>query len=113
MKSPTSGLYIHQLAFEAVVDQSAQNTRRLRGHFVLDNVDLGTWKESENEKALNENPDTLMVDPCLGHCNFDGGFCGWSNDQEDDFDWNLVRTFLMLSKFQLKMGFVLYREEEV
>jgi hypothetical protein len=54
-----------------------------------------------------------MVDPCLGHCNFDGGFCGWSNDQEDDFDWNLVRTFLMLSKFQLKMGFVLYREEEV
>ena len=62
----------------------------MRGHFVLDNVDLGTWKESENDKALNENPDTLMVDPCLGHCNFDGGFCGWSNDQEDDFDWNLV-----------------------
>nr|CAH0101640.1 unnamed protein product [Daphnia galeata] len=85
----------HQLAFEAVVDHSVQSsTRRLRGHFVLDNVDLGTWKESENDKALNENPDTLMVDPCLGHCNFDGGFCGWSNDQEDDFDWNLGRGSL-------------------
>ncbi|KAK4015400.1 hypothetical protein OUZ56_030380 [Daphnia magna] len=84
----------HQLAFEAVVDNSVQSQRRLRGHFVLDNVDLGTWKEDENEKALNENPDTLMVDPCLGHCNFDGGFCGWSNDQDDDFDWNLGRGSL-------------------
>lgn len=79
-----------KLAFEAIVDNSAQGQRRLRGHFVLDNVDLGTWKEREDDENVNENPETLMVNPCSGHCNFDGGFCGWSNDQEDDFDWTLV-----------------------
>lgn len=79
---------------------------------MLDNVDLGTWKESENDKALNENPDTLMVDPCLGHCNFDGGFCGWSNDQEDDFDWNLVNKNPKCIETESSIVFCT-REEEV
>ena len=79
-----------KLTFEAVVDNAVQVQRRLRGHFVLDNVDLGVWKEREKGNPINESTDTLMIDPCLGHCNFDGGFCGWSNDPDDDFDWSLV-----------------------
>lgn len=78
------------MAFEAVVDNALQGQRRLRSHFVLDNVDLGTWRENEDEKPAGQTPDNIMVDPCLGHCNFDGGLCGWSNDPDDDFDWNLV-----------------------
>lgn len=27
-----------------------------------------------------------------GHCTFEGGFCGWTNDVEDDFDWELGRS---------------------
>ncbi|PRD25664.1 UNVERIFIED_CONTAM: MAM and LDL-receptor class A domain-containing protein 1 [Trichonephila clavipes] len=28
----------------------------------------------------------------IGHCTFEGGFCGWTNDVEDDFDWELGRS---------------------
>lgn len=28
---------------------------------------------------------------CKGHCTFEGGFCGWINDEDDDFNWSLVK----------------------
>ena len=37
--------------------------------------------------------DNIAVKPgraCRGHCTFEGDFCGWTNDDEDDFEWFLV-----------------------
>lgn len=61
-------------------------------------MDLGTWRDSaETDATLTaEVQASLLVNPCLGHCNFDGGFCGWSNDPEGDFDWKLVIDFLLI-----------------
>ena len=55
--------------------------RRMQGHIVLDNIDLGA-------DDPNEAPTSNL---CSGHCNFDAGFCGWNNDDRDDFDWKLVK----------------------
>ena len=79
--------------FEAVAEEWNPNQKRLRGHIGLDNVDLGTWIDLENNNDVN-NQGNLLSNPCLGHCNFDGGFCGWSNEQQDDdFDWRLVLIY--------------------
>ena len=70
-----------QLIFEASAGDRRPLHRRLQGHIVLDNIDLGP----EN---TNESPTSNL---CTGHCNFDAGFCGWNNDDQDDFNWKLVR----------------------
>ncbi|XP_037078622.1 MAM and LDL-receptor class A domain-containing protein 1-like [Pollicipes pollicipes] len=31
---------------------------------------------------------------CRGHCTFDGGLCGWRQDDSDDFQWTLSRGSL-------------------
>jgi hypothetical protein len=63
----------------------------MRNLFIEDNVDLGTWRDSADAETVSpEVQASLLVNPCLGHCNFDGGFCGWSNGQDGDFDWKLV-----------------------
>ena len=67
----------HQLTFEATVEDRTPVNRRLRGFMAVDNIDL----VSEDDVSV----------ACRGHCNFDGGFCGWTNDVDDDFDWRLGR----------------------
>ena len=70
-----------QLIFEASVGDGKPLHRRMQGHIVLDNIDLGA-------DDPNEAPTSNL---CSGHCNFDAGFCGWNNDDRDDFDWKLVK----------------------
>ena len=48
--------------------------RRYRGYIAIDDVQFKTGSE------------------CQGHCNFDSGLCGFSNDGETDFDWKVVST---------------------
>jgi hypothetical protein len=56
-----------------------------------------------------DNVSLKMGMGCKGHCTFEGGFCGWTNDEEDDFEWFLVSlnsetmTELFLSWLQLCM----------
>jgi hypothetical protein len=56
-----------------VAKESSDAYRRYRGFVAVDNVALKTGMG------------------CKGHCTFEGGFCGWTNDEDDDFDWFLVR----------------------
>jgi len=56
-----------------VAKDASDAYRRYRGFVAVDNVALKMGME------------------CRGHCTFEGGFCGWTNDEEDDFDWSLVR----------------------
>lgn len=60
---------------EGIPREASQLSRRFRGYIAIDNVMLKT------------------ATTCPGHCNFDGGFCDWSNErgEEDDFDWSLGR----------------------
>lgn len=76
-----------QLIFEAKASESVPFNRRPHGYIAIDNIDV------TREDVSSANP----IDSCLGHCNFDGGFCGWSNVLEDDFNWNLVRLRLISS----------------
>ena len=46
--------------------------RKFRGYVAVDDVALANGAN------------------CQGHCTFEGGFCGWSNEESDDFDWSLV-----------------------
>ncbi|XP_021968384.1 MAM and LDL-receptor class A domain-containing protein 1 isoform X2 [Folsomia candida] len=64
----------HQIYLEGIPRDGAQLTRRFRGYIAIDSVMLKT------------------ATTCPGHCNFDGGFCDWTNEREDDdFDWKLGR----------------------
>lgn len=87
-----------QLVVEAGADDSMSTQKRMRGHIALDNVDLGTWRDVEGDEDSSSSnsvdQDQLLSNPCMGHCNFDGGFCGWSNDQDDEFDWELVNPLI-------------------
>ncbi|PNF30522.1 hypothetical protein B7P43_G09951 [Cryptotermes secundus] len=64
---------VHQIVFEGIAKESSDAYRRFRGFVAVDNVAL------------------KMGLGCKGHCTFEGGFCGWTNDEEDDFDWSLGR----------------------
>nr|CAD7201256.1 unnamed protein product [Timema douglasi] len=61
----------HQIIFEAIAKDSTDAYRRYRGYVAVDNVARKPGSE------------------CRGHCTFESGFCGWRNDEEDDFDWSL------------------------
>ncbi|XP_026667146.1 MAM and LDL-receptor class A domain-containing protein 1-like [Ceratina calcarata] len=64
---------VHSLIIEGIPVDSTDPTRLYRGYVAIDDVDL--------------QPGTS----CLGFCNFAGGFCDWSNDADDDFDWTISR----------------------
>ena len=51
---------------------AADPSRLYRGYIAIDDIDL--------------QPGST----CVGFCNFAGGFCDWTNDVEDDFDWTIV-----------------------
>jgi hypothetical protein len=57
-----------------VAKDSSDAYRRYRGFVAIDNVAL------------------KMGMGCRGHCTFEGGFCGWTNDEEDDFEWFMVSS---------------------
>ncbi|KAJ8682056.1 hypothetical protein QAD02_017848 [Eretmocerus hayati] len=62
---------IHTLIFEAIPVEIGDPSRSYKGHIAIDDIDL--------------QPGTA----CTGFCNFAGGFCDWTNDIDDDFDWSL------------------------
>ncbi|XP_012277059.1 MAM and LDL-receptor class A domain-containing protein 1 [Orussus abietinus] len=64
---------IHSLIIEGVPVDAADPSRLYRGYIAIDDVDL--------QPGIS----------CVGFCDFAGGFCDWSNDAEDDFDWTISR----------------------
>ncbi|XP_054280218.1 MAM and LDL-receptor class A domain-containing protein 1-like [Macrosteles quadrilineatus] len=63
----------HQIVFEGVAKELPDPYRKYRGYVAVDSIMLKPGSE------------------CKGHCTFEGGFCGWTNDANDDFDWSLGR----------------------
>lgn len=59
--------------FEGVAKDIPDPFRKFRGYVAVDNIAVKQGLE------------------CKGHCTFEGGFCGWINDEDDDFNWSLVR----------------------
>ena len=72
---------ILQVVFEGLAKDSADAYRKYRGYVAVDNV------------AVRPGPD------CRGHCTFEGGFCGWTNQNDDDFDWSLVSISLSFNDY--------------
>ncbi|XP_015520963.2 MAM and LDL-receptor class A domain-containing protein 1-like [Neodiprion lecontei] len=64
---------IHSIVIEGVPVDTGDPSRLYRGYIAIDDIEL--------------QPGTS----CVGFCNFAGGFCDWSNDPEDDFDWTISR----------------------
>jgi len=68
-------IYI-KVVFEGVAKDLPDPFRKFRGYVAVDNI------------AIKQGLD------CKGHCTFEGGFCGWINDEDDDFNWSLVKSLL-------------------
>lgn len=68
--------FVVQIVFDGLAKELLDNFRKFRGYVAVDNVALKNGLE------------------CKGHCTFEGGFCGWSNDETDDFNWSLVSEVL-------------------
>lgn len=55
-----------------------QPDRAYRGFISVDDVQF---------QPIGENEEN-----CKGHCTFEGGLCGWTNQEEnDDFNWQMAR----------------------
>lgn len=61
-----------QIVFEGIAKDIPDPFRKFRGYVAVDNVALKPGLE------------------CKGHCSFEGGFCGWTNEEDEDFNWSLV-----------------------
>lgn len=67
----------HQLLIEGFAKNASDIEREYRGYIAVDDISFVPMGYD---------------DSCYGHCTFDGGFCGWRNDEEtDDFDWRLAK----------------------
>ncbi|XP_076625813.1 MAM and LDL-receptor class A domain-containing protein 1 [Colletes latitarsis] len=64
---------LHSVIIEGIPVDPTDPARLYRGYLAVDDIDL--------------QPGTS----CVGFCNFASGFCDWSNDAEDDFDWTISR----------------------
>ncbi|XP_053986898.1 MAM and LDL-receptor class A domain-containing protein 1-like [Hylaeus volcanicus] len=64
---------LHSVIVEGIPVDPTDPARLYRGYVAVDDIDL--------------QPGTS----CVGFCNFASGFCDWSNDAEDDFDWTISR----------------------
>uniref|UniRef100_A0A8C8BKF7 MAM and LDL receptor class A domain containing 1 n=1 Tax=Otus sunia TaxID=257818 RepID=A0A8C8BKF7_9STRI len=42
-----------------------------------------------NDCADNSDETPTICSTSIGHCNFEFDLCGWKQDENDDFDWNL------------------------
>ena len=68
-----------QLIFEGVAKSVDEAERAYRGYLALDDIQFQPMGDT-------------APPPCHGHCTFEGGMCGWTNQEEgDDFDWTLAR----------------------
>ncbi|XP_015789670.1 MAM and LDL-receptor class A domain-containing protein 1 [Tetranychus urticae] len=68
----------HQIILEGVAKSSNEPERAYRGYVAVDDISISPLEETEGV--------------CHGHCTFEGGMCGWTNEPEaDDFDWKLGR----------------------
>ncbi|CAH1392773.1 unnamed protein product [Nezara viridula] len=83
-KDPTNKIWVysevlytynrnHQIVFEGIAKDLPDPHRKYRGYVAVDNIVIKPGSE------------------CRGHCTFEGGFCGWINEENDDFDWSLGR----------------------
>lgn len=60
-----------QIWFEGIPKRASDPSRRFRGYVALDDIIFDKMEDAG--------------DNCLGHCTFEGGFCGWTNaDTGDD-----------------------------
>ena len=67
-----------QIILEGVAKSSSEPERAYRGYVAVDDIQISPLEETEGV--------------CHGHCTFEGGMCGWTNEPEtDDFDWKLGR----------------------
>jgi hypothetical protein len=65
-------LFYLQLIIEGISVDIGDPSRSYRGYIAIDDIDL--------------QPGTS----CTAFCNFAGGFCDWTNDADDDFNWSIV-----------------------
>ncbi|XP_015794188.1 MAM and LDL-receptor class A domain-containing protein 1-like, partial [Tetranychus urticae] len=66
------------IILEGVAKSSNEPERAYRGYVAVDDISISPLEETEGV--------------CHGHCTFEGGMCGWTNEPEaDDFDWKLGR----------------------
>ncbi|KAL7643743.1 UNVERIFIED_CONTAM: hypothetical protein RMT77_005749 [Armadillidium vulgare] len=63
----------HMIIFEGLPLSISDPNRAYRGYVALDDLVF-----------------QLAID-CKPYCNFEGGFCSWTQDTIDDFDWSLSR----------------------
>ncbi|RWS04929.1 MAM domain-containing protein 4-like protein, partial [Dinothrombium tinctorium] len=70
---------MHQIVLEGIAKSAEEPERAYRGYIAVDDIQITPKGEG----------DTTL---CHGHCTFEGGFCGWTNEEEkDDFDWKEAR----------------------
>ncbi|XP_023218145.1 MAM and LDL-receptor class A domain-containing protein 1-like isoform X2 [Centruroides sculpturatus] len=70
---------LHLILFEAIPKKITDPARAFRGYIALDDIQF-------------QQLDKDAPDNCLGHCTFEGGYCGWINADDDDFNWELGRS---------------------
>jgi len=85
-------MYFLQLMFEAVPVEVSDPVRLYRGFIAVDKIEQ------------------LPGTSCKGFCTFSAGFCDWDNDQDDDFEWSLVRNIHDLLKLCYENNFTFFRK---
>ncbi|KAI1289740.1 MAM and LDL-receptor class A domain-containing protein 1 [Halotydeus destructor] len=69
-----------KIILEGVAKNVDEPERAYRGYVAIDDLQFAPMGEGTEQDA------------CHGHCTFEGGTCGWTNQEEgDDFDWTLAR----------------------
>ncbi|CAG2108770.1 unnamed protein product [Medioppia subpectinata] len=69
---------VHKIVLKALSKKLDDSDRAYRGYIAVDDVQFQPIDEAEEQ--------------CKGHCTFEGGLCGWTNQEEnDEFDWTLGR----------------------
>lgn len=75
----------HRMLLKANAKRLGHVERSFRGYIAIDDIQVRTMEEGGGGGGAAE-------EPCKGHCTFEAGLCGWTNQEEgDDFDWKLGR----------------------
>lgn len=62
-------LLLYQIIVEGIPIERSDLRRQFRGYIAVDELKFSPAEQ------------------CDGFCNFEGGFCEWTQDSNDDFDW--------------------------